>query len=118
MKLTSEVIETTISEIRDYQRTHFGVQYGPDFPGIAEELAKSKAFSDACISQSMMGLVALMSLPRKEEGGLMSHKAEHFMDELKSSPVRYGLALMFYAGFKLGQRFAETEQLEKLAKNA
>lgn len=113
MKLTAEVVDETIEQIKNYQRDHFGTPNGPDFPLIAEELAKSKAFGELCVAQGMMGLISTLRLPQKLEANKEA-SPDKFIEDMKTSPLREGLALMFYAGFKLGQRFTETQNLENL----
>lgn len=114
--VTKETVDQAFREMEQYQKVHFGTKNGPDFPVIAEALATSAAFRDICVTQAMLGLLNAAELGRRKkeivEGG--DKAAQDLMQEMEHSPLRDGLATMFYVGYKLGQKEAEVRILENL----
>ncbi len=66
------------------------------------------------VATGMVGILQTLLLRDSRPNEGEPEFGKRVMKDLKAGPARDGLAMMFYAGFKLGQRSVELEQLEKL----
>lgn len=105
-KLSSTEIDATLKAIREYEDSSFGIMYGSDFPALGESLSQSTEFKGLCQSQFVVGALAVMTLGKDQES---------ISKAVEQSPLRKGLLIAFYAGYKLGQRQAEICELQNLS---
>lgn len=115
---TTESLETTWKQIREFEREHFGLKFGEDFPLIAKVLQSSEHFMSLGAVTSLMAGMEMHSVAKEIQAfpGEGENKAKDWMT--KASHVHGTLAEMFYLGYEMGRRSGEIQQLEDLAKKA
>ena len=117
MKVTTQMVEETIQEMRKYQSEHYGVPNGADYPEVAAAIAASeKVMMTVLISSMLVGMSGgELSVGVKSLDGLSeSEKTKALCAVVSKSSCFQPFAEAMYFGYLLGKRSHEIEKLESI----
>jgi hypothetical protein len=113
---TTEELEATWKQLSEYERNHFGLKFGADFPAVAEILRQSKQFLTLGNIVTMLAAMDMSALHQDMRGAdetARRAKASEFME--RPNTMHSQLAEIFYLGYELGRKTGEITALEKIA---
>lgn len=110
-----ELLEKIGKEIHDYERMHFGVRFGSDFPQIAEALIATEHFAMTEFLIVTIGLIsATDTLKQLEQRADKTNPVSAIRDSMRGTPVENLLLEIFYWGYRAGRNGSEVAELERM----
>lgn len=101
MKITKDEVDQKQLEMESFEKLIPGIRYGEDYPEFALAVVGSKTFAHTVQSATLLGMMSMLSIPKKPESPEEMKAA--FEDMMSSSPLREVILRSMYLGYKLGK---------------
>jgi hypothetical protein len=121
MSVTAEIVNEKLKEMRQYEKDHYGLPDGPDFPLVAEALAKSEEAAFTIMLHFLFVNISGKSIATEvqsitKEGLPEEDYKKRLCGVISKCESFRSYVDAVYLGYLLGQHVAETRQLEELGK--
>jgi len=117
MKVDQEMLNKTIGEMLNYEKSNLGIKYGEGFVDVAKAIQNSENSLSLCIPILIDMMIGKEELVQKMESFKGQPKEVFTKGIISSFPGFESVCMAFYAGYRFGMKCRDLEVLENMADN-